>query len=235
VWQLKRTKRPGVALQHPVSFRQWFYPLAFLACALPLVLLVKEALPVLVPAIWPDVTVPWSGHLGVNPVETLLHVTGRNALRLLLVTLLITPVRRLTGWNRVQLVRRMVGVWSFVYALCHFLVYVAFDQLGDVRAIAEDVLKRRFIFAGMFAFALLLLLAITSTNGMIRRLGRRWQRLHRLVYVAAISAAIHFVWGQKADIREPLVWFAVLAILLGLRVFWTVQKRRARLATAVSH
>jgi sulfoxide reductase heme-binding subunit YedZ len=214
---------------------RWFYPLVFVGCATPLALLLKEALPVLVPAIWPDATVPWAGDLGVNPVETMLHATGRNALRLLLVTLAITPVRRFTGWNRVQHVRRMVGVWSFVYALCHFAIYVTFDQLGDVHAIIEDVVKRRFIFAGMFAFVVLLLLAVTSTNGMMRRLGRRWQRLHRLVYAAALAGAVHFVWGQKADIREPLLWFGVLAVLLGLRVAWTVRKRRTRLAPAVSH
>ncbi|MEO8481336.1 MAG: protein-methionine-sulfoxide reductase heme-binding subunit MsrQ [Acidobacteriota bacterium] len=214
---------------------RWFYPLVFVACAMPLVLLLKEAIPVLVPAIWPDVTVPWSGDLGVNPVETMLHTTGRNALRLLLITLAVTPVRRFTGWNRVQLVRRTIGVWAFVYALCHFSIYVAFDQLGDVHAILDDVAKRRFIFVGMFAFVILLLLAITSTNGMIRRLGRRWQRLHRLVYAAAVAGAIHFVWGQKADIREPLIWFGILTVLLGIRVVWAVRKRRTRLAAAVSH
>lgn len=214
---------------------RWFYPLVFLACAAPLALLLKEAIPILVPAIWPDATVPWAGDLGVNPVETMLHTTGRNALRLLLFTLAITPVRRLTGWNRVQLVRRMVGVWSFVYALCHFAIYVTFDQLGDVHAIIEDVVKRRFIFAGMFAFVVLLLLAVTSTNGMMRRLGRRWQRLHRLVYAAALAGAVHFVWGQKADIREPLIWFGILAVLLGIRAAWAVRKRRARLSPAVSH
>lgn len=214
---------------------RWFYPLVFLACAAPLALLLKEAIPILVPAIWPDATVPWAGDLGVNPVETMLHTTGRNALRLLLFTLAITPVRRLTGWNRVQLVRRMVGVWSFVYALCHFAIYVTFDQLGDVHAIVEDVVKRRFIFAGMFAFVVLLLLAVTSTNGMMRRLGRRWQRLHRLVYAAALAGAVHFVWGQKADIREPLIWFGILAVLLGIRAAWAVRKRRARLSPAVSH
>jgi sulfoxide reductase heme-binding subunit YedZ len=214
---------------------RWFYPLVFVACAAPLAMLLKEAIPVLVPAIWPDATVPWAGDLGVNPVETMLHATGRNALRLLLFTLAITPIRRFTGWNRVQLVRRMVGVWSFVYALCHFLIYVAFDQLGDVRAILDDVAKRRFIFVGMFAFVVLLLLAVTSTNGMMRRLGRRWQRVHRLVYAAAVAGAIHFVWGQKADIREPLLWFGVLTILLGIRVVWAVRKRRVRFAPAVSH
>lgn len=214
---------------------RWFYPLVFVACATPLVLLLKEAIPVLVPAMWPDATVPWTGDLGVNPVETMLHTTGRHALRLLLVTLAITPLRRFTGWNRVQLVRRMVGVWSFVYAVCHFLVYVAFDQLGDVRTILEDVAKRRFIFAGMFAFVLMLLLAATSTNGMMRRLGRRWKRLHRLVYVVAVAGAIHFMWGQKADIREPLIWFGILAGLLGVRVVWAVRQRRPRRVPAVSH
>jgi len=214
---------------------RWFYPLVFVACATPLVLLLKEAIPVLVPAIWPDATVPWSGDLGVNPAETMLHATGRNALRLLLITLAVTPVRRFTGWNRVQIVRRTLGVWAFVYALCHFLIYVTFDQLGDVNAILEDVFKRRFIFVGMFAFVILLLLAITSTNGMIRLLGRRWQRLHRLVYAAAVAGGVHFVWGQKADIREPLVWFSILAALLVIRVFWTVRKRQVRLASAVSH
>jgi len=152
-----------------------------------------------------------------------------------LITLAVTPVRRFTGWNRVQIVRRTLGVWAFVYALCHFLIYVTFDQLGDVNAILEDVFKRRFIFVGMFAFVILLLLAITSTNGMIRLLGRRWQRLHRLVYAAAVAGGVHFVWGQKADIREPLVWFSILAALLVIRVFWTVRKRQVRLASAVSH
>jgi sulfoxide reductase heme-binding subunit YedZ len=134
----------------------------------------------------------------------------------------------------VQRVRRMIGLWSFVYALCHFTTYVALDQLGDVRAIADDVLKRKFIFSGMLAFVILLALAATSTNGMIRRLGRRWQQLHRLVYVAAVAGAVHFVWGQKADIREPLLWAGILAVLLGVRVVLAVRKRRAALSPAVS-
>jgi methionine sulfoxide reductase heme-binding subunit len=214
---------------------RWFYRSVFVACALPLILLLRQAIPVLVPAFWPDVTVPWTGDLGVNPTETLLHATGRHALRFLLIALAITPIRRITGWNRVQLVRRMVGVWSFVYACCHFLTYVAFDQLGDVSAIVDDVLKRKFIFSGMLAFSILAVLAATSTNGMIRRLGRRWQRLHRLVYVAGLAGAVHFVWGQKADIREPLIWAAILAVLLGARVVFAARKRRARLSPAVSH
>jgi sulfoxide reductase heme-binding subunit YedZ len=213
---------------------RWFYWSVFAACALPLILLLRQAIPVLVPAFWPDVTVPWSGDLGVNPTETLLHTTGRHALRFLLIALSITPIRRLTGWNRVQSVRRMVGLWSFAYACCHFLTYVAFDQLGDWSAITQDVLKRKFIFSGMLAFAILTVLAVTSTNAMIRRLGRRWQRLHRLVYVAAIAGVVHFAWGQKADIREPLVWGAMLAGLFGVRVVLATRKRR-RLSPAVSH
>lgn len=189
-----------------------FYPVVFLLCLWPAMVLGRGL---------------YAGDLGVNPVETLLHETGRTALMILLATLSVTPIRRLTGWNRVQRVRRMLGVWSFTYALAHFLVYAVFNQLGDMRAIWEDVTERKFIFAGMLAFAILLALAATSTNGMIRRLGRKWARLHRLVYVAAIAATVHFAWGQKADISEPLQWAAALALLLGLRVWFAARKQRA--------
>lgn len=168
----------------------------------------------------------FNGELGVNPVETLLHETGRTALAVLLVCLAVTPIRRLTGWNGVQRVRRMVGLWSFVYALAHFLIYAVFNHLGDVRAIWEDVAERPFIFIGMFALVILLALALTSTNAAIRRLGRNWQRLHRTVYLAAVAAVVHFVWGQKADISEPLIWGAVLAVLLALRVVFALRKTR---------
>ncbi|MEO8071129.1 MAG: protein-methionine-sulfoxide reductase heme-binding subunit MsrQ [Acidobacteriota bacterium] len=198
---------------------RYFYPFVFAACA------------------WPAVSLAWDTYqfdLGVNPVETLLHRTGRDAITLLFASLTVTPVRRLTGWNRLQLVRRTVGVWSFVYALTHLSVYVVFDQIGDYRAIVEDVFKRRFIFVGMLAFVILLALTLTSTNGMIRRLGRRWQTLHRLVYVAAAAATIHFVWGQKADISDPLKWASWLAVLFAARVYLSIQKRRSRLRAAVS-
>jgi sulfoxide reductase heme-binding subunit YedZ len=220
---------------HAFVKSRWFYPVVFAACAWPLVALLHRALPVLVPAFWPDAVLPWEGDLGVNPIETLLHETGRDSLMLLIATLVVTPVRRLTGWNRVQSVRRTVGVWSFVYALCHFLTYVVFDKLGNLPEITKDVFERRFIFSGMLAFVILLVLTITSTNGMIRRLGRRWQRLHRAVYVAAAAGAIHFVWGQKADIGEPLVWAAVLAGLLGFRVVAALRKAKQRAVPAVSH
>jgi sulfoxide reductase heme-binding subunit YedZ len=196
-----------------------FYPAVFLGCVWPGVVLIRRT---------------FQGDLGVNPVETLLHETGRTALMLLLFALTITPIRRLTGWNRVQRVRRLIGVWSFVYAFSHFTIYVVFNHVGDVAAIWSDVTERPFIFMGMLALTILTLLAATSTNGMIRRLGRRWQRLHRLVYVAAVAGLVHFVWGQKADIREPLWWAGYLAVLLGLRLVFAVRKRQQRLARSVS-
>src|SRR5688500_5681553 len=151
---------------------RWFYWLVFLGCLSPAVGLIRDT---------------WLEQLGVNPVETLLHETGRTALAILLAALSVTPIRRFTGWNRIQSVRRMVGVWSFFYALCHFLIFVVFNHVGDVSAILEDFFKRKFIFSGMLALSILFVLTLTSTNGMIRRLGRRWQRLHRLVYVAAVA------------------------------------------------
>jgi sulfoxide reductase heme-binding subunit YedZ len=211
-----------------------FYWLVFLACLAPLVGMLWQAAPGLVPLVAPDVVLSWDGGLGPNPAETLLHETGRTALALLLAALAVTPIRRISGWNRIQIVRRMVGVWSFVYACFHLLVYVAFNELGDIDAILDDVFTRRFIFVGMFTFTILLVLTATSTNAMMRRLGRKWQRLHRLVYVAGIAGIVHFTWGQKADIREPLQWGAVLALLLGVRVFYALRKRRGKLVPAVS-
>jgi sulfoxide reductase heme-binding subunit YedZ len=196
-----------------------FYLLVFCAAATPGVLLGWRT---------------YAGDLGVNPAETLLHETGRDALMVLLASLAVTPIRRLTGWNRVQAVRRMVGVWSFFYALCHFLVYAVFNHLGEVAAIWADVIERPFIFSGMFAFVILVALAATSTSGMVRRLGRNWQRLHRLVYLAAGAGVLHFAWGQKADIREPLLWGSVLAVLLGIRVVLAVRRSSARRAVGVT-
>jgi sulfoxide reductase heme-binding subunit YedZ len=204
-----------------------FYPIVWLACLAPGALLgwrVYQAFTGADPAA-----------LGVNPTETLLHTTGRTALALLLLTLTITPVRRLTGWNRLQSIRRTLGVWSFAYALSHVTCYVVFDQLGDLAGIWDDVANRPFITMGMLAFALLAVLAATSTNAAIRRLGRRWQRLHRLVYVAATAGIVHFVWGQKADIREPLEWAAYLAVLFAIRIALAVRKSRRMPHAAVNH
>jgi sulfoxide reductase heme-binding subunit YedZ len=188
-----------------------FYLCVFVGCAAPGALLVWRA---------------YQSDLGVNPVEALLHATGRDALAILLVSLAVTPIRRVTGWNRVQLVRRMVGLWSFFYGLAHFGIYAVFNHLGEFGAIWADVVERPFIFSGMVALLILLALALTSTTGMMRRLGRNWLRLHRLVYVAAAAAVVHFVWGQKADIREPLVWGGVLVGLLLVRVWFAWRRRR---------
>lgn len=178
---------------------------------------------------WPGVLLGWrayEGDLGVNPVETLLHSTGRDALAILLVSLAVTPIRRLTGWNRVQQVRRMVGLWSFFYGLAHFAIYAVFNHLGELAAIWADVSERPFIFSGMAALLMLLALALTSTTGMMRRLGRNWQRLHRLVYAAAVAGVVHFAWGQKADIREPLIWGGILTALLAIRAVFAWRRRR---------
>lgn len=200
------------------SVARWFKPAVFLAAAVPGLWLARRA---------------WTGDLGVDPVTTLMHTSGRDALLLLLATLAVTPLRRLTGWNRIQSVRRMLGLWTFFYALAHLSMYLVFNQLCysfatcEFASIWDDVVKRKFIFAGMAAFAVLLALALTSTTGWIRRLGRNWVRLHRLIYVAGGAAIIHFVWKEKSDYSEPAKWGAVLAVLLALRVWFAVRRRWA--------
>jgi methionine sulfoxide reductase heme-binding subunit len=158
--------------------------------------------------------------LGADPIETLTHRTGWWGLTLLLATLAVTPVRRLTGWNRVIGVRRLLGLFAFFYVALHFAVYLL-DQELALAYIAVDVLERPYITAGFAAFVLLVPLAVTSTRGMIRRLGgKRWQRLHRLVYLSAALAVLHFLWLVKADVREPLLFGGVLLLLLALRLPW---------------
>ncbi|MCP5421059.1 MAG: sulfoxide reductase heme-binding subunit YedZ [Gammaproteobacteria bacterium] len=159
--------------------------------------------------------------LGVNPVETVTHHTGVWSLRFLLITLAITPMRRLTGWHWLARFRRMLGLYAFFYALLHFATYLIFDQFFDPQAIAEDVLKRPYITLGFVAFLMLIPLTVTSTNKMIKRLGgSRWQRLHRLVYVIGILAVGHYLWLVKADLFRPLVYASVLALLLGYRLWY---------------
>jgi len=181
----------------------------------------------LVPAAWLAWRT-WHDALGVNPVEELELTTGIWAYRFLLLSLAITPVRRLTGWNAVIRYRRMLGLFAFAYASAHLLIYVVVDQGMALEYILEDVAKRRFITAGMVAFLLLVPLAVTSTKGWIRRLGKRWQSLHRLVYVSAIAAALHFIWKVKVAIGEPVYYAAILAILLAVRLLW---RRRTVAAT----
>lgn len=179
------------------------------------------------PALWMGVGFFFDG-LGANPVEALLHLAGRWALILLLLTLTVTPLRRLTGWNRVIRVRRLLGLFSFAYASLHLLVYLGLDQGFAWDYLWEDVVERPFITVGLIAFLLLLPLAVTSTRRWIRRLGKNWQRLHRLAYVAAGLSVVHFYWKVKADTFWPLVAGGILAVLLLARVPWVRAALKGR-------
>ena len=165
--------------------------------------------------------------LGVNPVETITHTTGDCALYLLLATLAITPLRHLFEMSWLNKLRRQIGLWAFAYGCLHFTTYM-FDQAFDLHAIGKDVLKRPYITVGTLALLLMLPLAITSTQKMIRRLGRRWQTLHRLVYGSAFLGVIHYVWLVKADLRKPILCGLILFALMLARFFiWNRAARRA--------
>jgi sulfoxide reductase heme-binding subunit YedZ len=163
--------------------------------------------------------------LGANPFEALTRQSGEWTLRFLLVTLLMTPLRNILHQAWPLQLRRMLGLYSFFYACLHLLTYLWFDQFFDWQEITKDILKRPFITAGITAWLLLLPLALTSTNGMMRRLGRNWKRLHRSIYLIAILGVLHFIWLVKADLREPLIYTAILTLLLGYRLIRWWQKR----------
>lgn len=164
------------------------------------------------------------GDLSPNPIEFVTKETGTWALRLLVATLAVTPVRRLTGWSDLIRVRRMLGLLAFFYATLHVLTFFVFDHVFDMRAIAEDVVERPFVTAGFTAFLCLVPLAVTSTSGWIRRLGgRRWQRLHRLIYVSAVAAVVHYLWLVKADLGPPLGYAALVVVLLGSRLVYRLR------------
>ena len=167
------------------------------------------------------------GALGANPVETITHETGQWALRLLLATLAITPLRRLSGWAFLAPWRRSLGLLAFGYATLHFATFLALDLGFDLSALGEEVAERPYVTLGFGAFVLLVPLALTSTRGWQRRLGRRWLALHRVVYAAAACAVLHFAWLVKADLAEPLAYAAVLAGLLAAR-FVPRRARRSR-------
>ncbi len=178
-------------------------PFVFLACLTPALLLGWDA---------------FTGGLGVNPIEDITHRTGDWALRFLLVTLAVTPLRRLAGWNGLVRFRRMVGLFAFFYAVLHFSTYLVFDHFFDLLLIIDDVAERKYVTAGFVGFVLMIPLAVTSTQGWIRRLGRRWTALHRLVYASAVAGVVHFLWLVKIDIGEPLIYAVILALLLGARL-----------------
>lgn len=156
--------------------------------------------------------------LGANPIEELIHRLGKWGLNFLLITLAITPLRKWTGLNWLIRFRRMLGLFVFFYILLHFLTYAGLDQRFDIPVIVEDIVERPYITIGVSALLLLLPLAVTSTNGMMRRLGRRWQKLHRLVYVIAGLGVWHFYWQVKTDTLEPSIYISILVVLLGYRI-----------------
>ena len=183
---------------------------------------------VFVAALLPFLWVVWQvvRQVPVDPLEFITHETGDWALYLLCATLAVTPLRRFTGWNWLVKLRRMLGLFTFFYALLHFVAFFWFDHFFDLAAMLRDVAKRPFILVGFTAFVLLIPLAATSTNGMIRRLGgKRWQWLHRLIYVIAPLAVLHFWWmkAAKNNLAQPLLFAGIVALLLGLRVL----RRRA--------
>lgn len=187
----------------------WVKPSVFVLCLLPLAWLVFALL---------------TDRLGANPIEVLTRDTGEWALRLLLITLCMTPLRRFTGWAWPLRIRRMLGLFAFFYACVHLSTYIWLDQFFDWGEIVRDIIKRPFITVGMLAFTLLIPLAATSNRFMIRRLGRNWSRLHQLVYVIPALALLHFWWLVKADVREPLVYAALFLLLMLLR--WPPLLRR---------
>lgn len=179
-------------------------PAAFVLCLLPFALLLWDL---------------FHNQLGANPVEKLTHRSGEWALRFLLITLAVAPLRRMTGWHGVLRLRRMLGLYTFFYAVLHFAIWLVFDHFFDLNAIVQDIIKRPYITVGFTAFVLLIPLAATSTNAMMRRLGRRWTMLHQLVYVAATLGVMHYLWLVKADVREPVIYGMILIALLLARVW----------------
>jgi len=191
------------ALQSGALTRYLFKPLLFLACLVPVGLLALGV---------------WQQDLGANPVETVEHTTGDWTLRLLLLTLAITPLRRFTGQTALLRFRRMLGLYAFFYGVLHFLTWLWLDQGLRWEEILADVVKRPYITVGFTALLLMLPLAATSTRGMMRRLGRRWKTLHRLVYLVAGLGVLHYLWLVKADWLEPALYGVVLALLLLARL-----------------
>ena len=188
-------------------------PIVFLLCLLPAALVLTDGLEI-------------TGRLGANPIEEIQDRFGNWALRFILITLTVTPLRRLTAWNWLIRFRRMFGLFTFFYVLMHFLTWLFLDQGLLLSAIAEDLIERPFITIGFAAFLLLIAMAVTSTNNMRRRLGRRWQKLHYSAYAVGLLGVWHYWWQVKKDITEPLVYAVILAALLAIRIWWRLRRRR---------
>ena len=194
---------------YPRWVRFGIKPIVFLGCLTPFVLLARGAV---------------VGDLGANPLDRVTDVTGEWGLRFVLLTLAVTPLRQLTGIVFFQRFRRMLGLFAFFYVSLHFLTWVWLDQSFVLQNIFADIAKRPFVTVGFLAWLLLTPLALTSTRGMMRRLGRRWQQLHRLIYVIGLLGILHYLWLVKADLLEPLLYALLLLLLLGLR--WPPLSRR---------
>ena len=189
-------------------------PIVFVLCLVPITLLVVDIL---------------TGNISADPIEDITNVTGQWGIRLLLVTLAITPLRSITGINQLILLRRMLGVFCFFYILLHFLTWLVIDNFFDIQRMFEDIVERYYILFGSAAFAMLIPLAATSTNRMVKWLGaKRWLKLHKLVYLIGILGVVHFYLQVKADITQPVIYGAILAFLLGFRVYKKYRKQPSK-------
>ena len=194
------------------KYMPWLKAALFVAALLPLARLIVFGL---------------TDRLGANPIEFITRSTGTWTLVFLLITLTVTPLRKLSGWHSSIKLRRMFGLYAFFYACLHFTTYIWLDQFFDLASIYKDVIKRPFITVSFPSFLLMIPLALTSTNAMVRRLGgKRWQRLHRLVYVIAIGGVIHYWWLVKKDITDPAIYAFILTLLLAYRILVAVRKRQ---------
>ena len=189
-------------------------PVVFLLCLVPALLVVTDAFEI-------------TGTLGANPIEAILDRFGTWGIRFILIALAVTPLRRITGWTWLTQFRRMLGLFTFFYVLLHFLTYLILDQGLLLSAILEDIVERPFITIGFAALLLLLAMAITSTNGMRRRMGKRWQQLHYAAYAVGILGVWHYWWQVKKDASDAQIYAVILAVLLGLRLWWRWQRRQS--------
>ena len=200
-------------------------PITFLVCLVPATLVITDLLEL-------------TGSLGANPVEAMLDRFGNWSIRFILIALAVTPLRHLTGWNWLTRFRRMLGLFAFFYVLMHFLTWLMLDRglyftafSEVIPAVVEDIAKRTFITLGFAALLLLTAMAVTSTDGMRRRMGRRWQQLHNSVYVIGVLGVAHYWWQVKKGPDDAVYYAAILAVLLGLRVYWYRQKRKKKQQT----
>jgi sulfoxide reductase heme-binding subunit YedZ len=203
-----------------ILFNPWTKRSLFAVCLIPAALLIWRA---------------FNGRLGANPVEFIEHATGDWAIRFLLITLAVTPLRKIFNQPLLTRFRRMLGLLAFFYVVVHLMMYLTFDQMFDVKAIFADVAKRLYIMAGTAGLLMLIPLAVTSTAGMVRRMGpKNWQRLHRLIYFATLAGVIHYYWLVKSDVREPLMYGGILLVLMLFRLRMWMAKKPQPVAQSVA-